>query len=240
MGKRRLRDDDRDRSVYGDQAVDRSTSVAPDYPSTYATSSTRAGAGPGYYDDTVVDRTEPGYVAARQSPAPVLDPVASTTPVREGDRDHESLATPVASARTNDEVVVPIVEEDLIVGKREVETPGGRVTTHIVEEPVQEQVTLRDETVTVNRRPADRTATDSNLTNLSDQVVEVRETDEVPVAAKQARVVEEVVVGKTASERTETVRDTVRRTDVDIQQVAHEDLEELDESHTRPNIGSRA
>ena len=47
--------------------------------------------------------------------------------------------------------------------------------------------------------------------------IEVTETSEVPVISKEARVVEEVVVGKTAANRTETARDTVRRTNVDVE-----------------------
>jgi len=37
--------------------------------------------------------------------------------------------------------------------------------------------------------------------------------------AKEARVVEEVVVGKQTEQRTETIQDTVRRTNVDVEQV---------------------
>jgi stress response protein YsnF len=47
-------------------------------------------------------------------------------------------------------------------------------------------------------------------------VVEVRETSEEPVIAKTARVVEEVVIGREATERTETVKDTVRREEVEV------------------------
>ena len=41
-------------------------------------------------------------------------------------------------------------------------------------------------------------------------------TAEEPVVAKTAHVVEEVVVGREATERTETVKDTVRREEVDV------------------------
>ena len=45
----------------------------------------------------------------------------------------------------------------------------------------------------------------------------VPRTGQVPVISKSARVVEEVVVGKKATDRTETVRDTLRRTEVDVE-----------------------
>jgi stress response protein YsnF len=51
----------------------------------------------------------------------------------------------------------------------------------------------------------------------------VRETAEEPVVAKTARVIEEVVVGKESTTRTETVNDTVRGTKVEVERVAGED-----------------
>ena len=119
------------------------------------------------------------------------------------------------------EARVPVVEEELKVGKREVETGGGvRVRTEIEERPVQEQVNLREEHVRVERRPVDRPATQADVNQaLHGRTIEVREKSEQPVVSKEARVVEEVVVGKEATQRTETVRDTVRRTDVEVEQV---------------------
>ena len=116
------------------------------------------------------------------------------------------------------ETVIPIVEEELAVGKRQVQGGGARIHTRMTERPVEEQVTLREEQVTVDRRPVDRAVTDADMA-FKEQSFEVTETSEVPVVSKTARVVEEVVVGKTATEHTETVRDTVRRTDVDVEEV---------------------
>ena len=133
-------------------------------------------------------------------------------------------ATNTASStmNTGDETVIPIVEEELSVGKRQVQGGGARIHTRITERPVEEQVTLRQENVTVDRRPVDRAATDADMA-FKEQNFSVTETSEVPVVSKEARVVEEVVVGKTASEHTETVRDTVRRTDVDVEDVTATD-----------------
>jgi uncharacterized protein (TIGR02271 family) len=115
---------------------------------------------------------------------------------------------------------VPVVEEQLNVGKREVRQGGVRVYTHTTEQPVAEQVTLREEKVNVERRAVDRPAGDADLRNVvGEKTIEVTETREVPVVAKEARVVEEVVINKTAQERQETVRDSVRRTDVEVEQL---------------------
>ncbi|MGI4791288.1 MAG: YsnF/AvaK domain-containing protein [Janthinobacterium lividum] len=113
----------------------------------------------------------------------------------------------------NSQITIPIVEEDLQVGKRTVERGGARIHTFVTERPVEAQVTLRDETVTVDRRPVDRLATEADFQTKD---ITLTETDEEAVVSKTARVVEEVVVGKTATDRTETVRDTVRRTEVDV------------------------
>ena len=63
----------------------------------------------------------------------------------------------------------------------------------------------------------DRPATDADFAAAGKDVIEMTETAEEPVVTKQARVVEEVVVQKEVTERTETVRGTERHTDVDVQ-----------------------
>jgi len=120
-----------------------------------------------------------------------------------------------------------VVEEELQVGKREVQRGGVRVYTHVTETPVEETVRLHEEHVNVERRPVDRPLTAADTAAFKEESIELRETAEEAIISKQARVVEEVVVGKTATDRTETVRDTVRRTDVEVEQ--------LDTQHTRRN-----
>ena len=111
---------------------------------------------------------------------------------------------------------------------------GARIHTYVTERPVEQSVTLHEEHVTVDRRPVDRAVTGAD-TAFREGTIEVTETSEVPVIAKEARVVEEVVVGKTATDRTETVRDTVRRTDVDVEKLdttRSTDVNSLDEDDT--------
>lgn len=113
----------------------------------------------------------------------------------------------------NKQITIPIVEEQLSVGKREVQRGGARIHTFVTERPVEESVTLHEEHVTVDRRPVDRAATTADFQNKD---ITLTETAEEAVVGKTARVVEEVVVGKTATDHTETVHDTVRRTDVEV------------------------
>jgi hypothetical protein len=73
--------------------------------------------------------------------------------------------------------------------------------------------------VRVERHPVDRPATEADVAAAKERTIEVTETDEEAVARKQARVVEEVVVHKDVQEHTETVRDTVRRTEVEVEPI---------------------
>jgi uncharacterized protein (TIGR02271 family) len=116
-----------------------------------------------------------------------------------------------------DAASIPVIEERLRVGKREAGHGRVRIRSYVVETPVQEQVTLREERVNVERRPVDRPLTSADEALFQERTVEVTKTAEEAVVAKEARVVEEVTLRKTAEERTETVRDTVRRTEVDVE-----------------------
>ena len=131
--------------------------------------------------------------------------------------DQAGAAARDAWSRLDEKARIPVVEEELKVGKREVERGGVRVETRVEERPVEEQVNLREERVRVERRPVDRPASEADFNEAQHgRSFEVREKSEEAVIGKEARVVEEVVVGKEAQERTETVRDTVRKTEVDV------------------------
>jgi hypothetical protein len=120
-----------------------------------------------------------------------------------------------ASELTNEgEQVIPVVKEELAVGKRASERRY-RIRTYVVETPIEEPVTLRDERVVVERRPASGEVP-SSPDALREREFEVTERHEEPVVEKRAREVEEVVVRREANERVETVRDTVRETKVDV------------------------
>ena len=121
----------------------------------------------------------------------------------------------VTRAANEGEIVIPIIEEKLRLGKRTVESGGARVRTSVTEVPVEQTVNLREENVTVDRRPVDRVVENAPAA-FKEGTIEITEMAEVPVVAKEARVVEEVVVGKNVTEHQETVSDTVKRTQVDV------------------------
>ncbi|WP_174292543.1 YsnF/AvaK domain-containing protein [Sphingomonas bacterium] len=129
----------------------------------------------------------------------------------------EAYGSDRAVARTDaeGEQSIPIVEEQLIVGKREVDRGGARVRSYVTETPVHEQVRLRDEKISVQRRAVDRPLTDADDA-FRERTIDVTATGEEAVVGKTARVVEEVVVSKTAGSHVEDINDTVRRTEVEI------------------------
>jgi uncharacterized protein (TIGR02271 family) len=114
------------------------------------------------------------------------------------------------------EVTVPVTKEEIQVGKREVQEGTTRLKKRTIEKPVEEQVQLRDENVRVERRAVDRPVKDQGKA-FEEKTIEMTETKEEPVVSKRARVTEEVTLKKEADQRTGTVRDTVRETDVEVQ-----------------------
>ena len=115
------------------------------------------------------------------------------------------------------------VEEELAVGKREVAAGGVRVTSSVSERPVEQTVTLREEKVAAERKPADRKLSPEEAeAAFQGKTVEMLGTREEVEVSKRARVVGEVAVGKQAAEREETVQDTVRRTEVEVEEIGTE------------------
>jgi uncharacterized protein (TIGR02271 family) len=149
---------------------------------------------------------------------------------RTGDSDYDRTSAYSDSDRRTDvgdshdrDATINRLEEDLEVGKRTVERGGVRVRSRIVERPVEETIRLREERVTVERNPVDRSANRDELANFEERDIELTERAEVPVVNKEARVVEEIRVSKDVEEREETIRDTVRHTEVNVENLGTND-----------------
>lgn len=133
----------------------------------------------------------------------------------------EAPVVPPAKPVTSDlgqQQVIRLAEEHLDVGKRLVEEGTTRIRRFVVEKPVEEQVTLHEEHAEVMRRAITDPTYIKDI-DWGDKTIEVRETAEEAVVSKSARVAEEVVVGKAGSDRVETVRDTVRRQQVEVERI---------------------
>jgi uncharacterized protein (TIGR02271 family) len=127
-------------------------------------------------------------------------------------------ASAVATAKLPDtkEQVVRLAEEQLNVGKRSFETGTTRIRRYVVEKPVEAQVTLHEEHVEVARRAISDPSYIRDI-DWTERTIEVTETAEQPVVSKTSRIAEEVVIRKSGSDRVETVRDTVRRQQIDVE-----------------------
>ena len=127
-----------------------------------------------------------------------------------------ATARPTATAAGDD--TIKVLEERLTVGKRAVNRGGARIRSYVVETPVEEQVSLHSETVRIERRSVTdgRPVTDADFRERS---VEMESSNEEAVVSKTARVVEEISLHKEVTDRVETVRDTVRSTEVEVEEV---------------------
>ena len=157
-----------------------------------------------------LDRVED--LLQQYNPVEVHEELRSESASTENNLSRTGMDEPGNAAQGSErEQVIPLPEEELKVGKRATETTK-RVRTYVVEEPVQKDVQLRDKRTVIERRPATGAATGQPV----EREYEVRELHEEPVVQKDVRAGEELVVRKEATERTERVADTVKKTKVDI------------------------
>ncbi len=144
---------------------------------------------------------------------------------RASQRSATSGRRTIGDVQVGPEVVatVPVIED----GKRRVERGGIRIYTEVSETPVQQQVTLREQHASVDRKVVDRPVTAADTEAFKEQSFEVREFAEQAVVAKEARVVEEVTIRKQVEDHTKTIQETVRRTAVEVEEI--EEIEDFDE-----------
>jgi hypothetical protein len=95
----------------------------------------------------------------------------------------------------------------------------------VITQPIEQQITLREEKVIVERRAPNGTGSKPDV--LTETVIEMSDSRQVPTVWKSLHVAEEVVLRKQVTERTEKVRDTVRRDVVDVE-------------HARPAVSAPA
>jgi uncharacterized protein (TIGR02271 family) len=163
-----------------------------------------------------------GIIAAAAAPAAAqaaagARAVAGTVP--------SVAAKPPAAASVptgSQDEVLRLAEETLNVGKRQVQAGMTRVRRFVTERPVEAQVTLHEEHAEVARRAISDPSYIRDI-DWSDRTIEVRESKEQAVVSKSARIAEEVVIKKKGSDRVETVKDTVRRQQAEVERVDEED-----------------
>ncbi len=176
-----------------------------------------------------MDTTATPSLQSPVEPAPVVTPAsfAVSSPIEapvlasalDSGRVAPTLSVPpIAAADRGNADVLQVLEERLVIGKRSVSRGKVRVHSYVVENPVTEEVRLRDETIRVDRQAMDRvvSADDLKTAGFHDRTIEMEEVDEEAVVSKTARLVEEIGLRKDVSNRIETIHDTLRSTKVDI------------------------
>ena len=113
------------------------------------------------------------------------------------------------------EHVLRLAEEQLEVGKKTVAAGKTRVRRYVTEREVQEKVNLTEVHAEVLRKAVDQeVGTDWDW---SDSTIEVIETREEAVVSKTAHVAEEIRLKTEETERTETITETVRKQEAEIE-----------------------
>ncbi len=79
-------------------------------------------------------------------------------------------------------------------------------------------VSLREENVSIERRPVDRALTGAEDA-FRERTIEITETGEEAVVGKQATIKEELTIKKDVSQHTQEINDTVRHTEVDVEKL---------------------
>ena len=118
-----------------------------------------------------------------------------------------------------DELRIPVVEEELTATVRAAEAGAVRIEKRVVEEDRVLEVPVTDEQIRVERRIVDRPV-GADTQAFEEIVIDVPVTTEEVELQKRARVAEEIVVSKEATQRTERVTDTVRREEVYVDEDA--------------------
>jgi uncharacterized protein (TIGR02271 family) len=205
---------DHDTSVY-DRSIENGSSVI----------TVRVSSDQGEHISSILETHNAINIDERAAQAQYSDSGLDTTSTMSPPYVTGSLGTAGSAHRTAEAASesgdMQLAEESLAVGKRAVGGATTRVRRFVVETPVQEQVSLRDESVTLERHPV----TDSRpagTADFTDKVVEMTEMSEEAVVSKTARVVEEVKLRKDVTDLVETVKDTVRRDEVEIEKVPGE------------------
>ena len=114
--------------------------------------------------------------------------------------------------------VLRLAEEHLEVGKEMAETGRTRIRRFVTEREVAQDVTLHEEHAEVLRKAISDPKYVAEI-DWADGTIEVIETAEHALANKTARIVEEVSLKKIGSDHVETIRDKIRRQQVEIERL---------------------
>jgi uncharacterized protein (TIGR02271 family) len=153
--------------------------------------------------------------------------IATTTATTDTITETDRLA---ARVETDDEIRIPVMEEELTATVRQQEAGAVRIEKDVVSEERTLEVPVTEERIRVERRVVDRAATSADAGAFEETVIDVPLRSETVDVQKHARVVEEVIVSKDAVQHTEQVHGTVRHEEVYVDEDAVVDTNLIDRS----------
>ncbi len=121
------------------------------------------------------------------------------------------------TAREGENITVPVVEERLKAGVRDVDAGKFRITKRVVAEQKTIDVPVEREEVRVTETAVNRRPATAEELKMMDRDIEVPLRAQEVVTSKEARVTGEVDVRKEMTQETERVTDTVRREEVHVE-----------------------
>lgn len=187
------------------------------------------------------EHTDKSAMAGTTSAASMSHTANATSQQASASNLQQSASAAGSLERDSTTQSIPVVQEELKVGKREVQRGGVRIVSRIVETPVDESVALREEHVDVQRRRVDQPVGAGDKDLFREQSIEMRETAEEAVVQKSARVVEEISVSKQVTEREQQIQDTVRHTEVNVERLDSTGTNDSDSyyrTHYQNNLAS--
>jgi len=142
--------------------------------------------------------------------------------------------TETTMAAGQEQVIIPLYQENVKVGKREVDAGGVRIRKHVTTEPLNQDLELRQETLSIDRLPADQggaattTGQGAATTAAAPQEgqlgqpfqegeITIRLQKEEPVVERSMTQSGKIVAQKRSTTQQTTVKENVRKEQVDIE-----------------------
>lgn len=144
------------------------------------------------------------------------DEVLLETPsdARRYSQEMTAAGRPGSVLEEEDEIHIPLAEEELTATVRPTEVGAAHIQKRVVSEDRVIDVPVTEEHLRVERRVVDRPVDAADVGAFEEIVIDVPLYEEAVDVQKRARVTEDVVISREATQRTERVRDTVRHEEV--------------------------
>jgi uncharacterized protein (TIGR02271 family) len=123
---------------------------------------------------------------------------------------------PAATTATSGSVTIPLYEENVAVGKREVDAGTVTIRKVVKTETVNQPVELRRETISIDRQPASGAAPSDQSKAFTEQQYTIQLHNEEPVVEKRVVQTGQVVASKQAQTEQTTVQREIRKEDVAV------------------------